>query len=251
MKKLIQTIILLGASCVCAQTNGLTFQWHGQTMGVEFEVTNLAASVKNAIRDDVAYALSLIPSTNVTFEALTPVSSGYGKYAGFARFSSARIDYCTGVLCFYKTVGNMVCWEIDTDTSTTYLAAIAVTNQYATAVNAFTNYFYQFTEGKIDTSKMTLAEKKALVWNPPFMQRLEADYRDTLEEILSEIVPAVPAPLGACPFPSILAFTVEIDFPEEWNPPLLCCEVKFWGEYKSTFLFCYVDGKWRFSPSGP
>ena len=39
-EKLIQTIILLGASCVYAQTTNLTFQWHGQTMEVEFEVTN-------------------------------------------------------------------------------------------------------------------------------------------------------------------------------------------------------------------
>ena len=70
MKKLILATITLSMSYGYAQTN-LTFQWHGQTMGVEFEVTNLTASVKAAIRDDIAYSLSLIPTNDVAFNPLT------------------------------------------------------------------------------------------------------------------------------------------------------------------------------------
>ena len=77
MKKTV-IFILLGASCAYAQTTNLTFQWHGQTMGLEFETTNLTASVKNAIRDDVAYALSLIAASNVTFEVSAPNTNHTG-----------------------------------------------------------------------------------------------------------------------------------------------------------------------------
>jgi len=257
MKRLILSAVMLGISHGYAQTTNWSFQWHGQTMGLDFEVTNLTKSVKIAIRNDIAYSMSLIPTTNVVFEVFPPTHPDSAKYTGFARFSSARINYCEGVLFFYKTVGSNVCWQIDADTSTKYLVAIAVTNQHTVAITAFTNYFNQFTGGKIDTSKMTLAEKKALVWNPPLLQHIEEAYEDKegLAELLGEVVPAVPAPPGACPFPPILAFKVETDLPAEWKPPLLCCEVRYWSEGiyggSSKFFFCYVTGKWRFSPEGP
>ena len=225
-------------------------------MGLDFEVTNLTKSVKAAIRDDIAYSMSLIPTTNAVFEVYPPTHPDSTKYTGFARFSSARINYCEGVLFFYKTVGGNVCWQIDSDTSTEYLAAIAITNQHALAIAAFTNYFNQFTGGQIDNSNMTLAEKKALLWNPPFLQQVKKAYGDTdkYEELIGGMIPRVPAPPGACPFPSILAFTIETDLPDEWNPPLLCCEVRYWAEGiyggPRKFLFCYVEGTWRFSP-GP
>jgi len=255
MKRLIMTAIILGTSHGYAQTTNLTFQWHGQTMGLAFEATNLTASVKQAIRDDIAYSMSLIPVTNAVFEVYPPNHPDSAQHTGFARFSSARINYCEGVLFFYKTIGTNICWQIDTDTSTEYLAAIAITNQHAKAVAAFTNYFNQFTGGKIDTSKMTLAQKKALIWNPPLLQKLEDNYGDQLDEMLSGVVPAEPAPPGACPFPPIIAFRIRTDLPADLKPPLLWCEVKYWAEGvyggPMTFLFCYVNGKWRFSPAGP
>jgi hypothetical protein len=92
MKKLIMTI-MLGASCACAQPTNLTFQWHGQTMGVQFEVANLTDSVKVAIRDDIAYSLSLIPATNVTFTATTSNTN----YSGILSIHyKTPINYCGG-----------------------------------------------------------------------------------------------------------------------------------------------------------
>jgi len=256
MKKLILSAVMLGTSHGYAQTTNLTFQWHGQTMGLDFEATNLTKSVKIAIRNDIAYSMSLIPTNNVTFDVLAPGHPDFGSYTGFVDFLDVRINYCSGVLCGYKTdVGN-VRWQIGEETSSKYLAAIAVTNQHALAIAAFTNYFNQFTGGQIDNSSMTLAEKKALLWNPPFLQQVKKAYGDTdkYEELIGGMIPRVPAPPGACPFPSILAFTIETDLPDEWNPTLLCCEVRYWAEGiyggPRKFLFCYVEGTWRFSP-GP
>ena len=50
---------------------------HG-TMGLDFKETNLTASVKNAIRDDIAYSMSLIAASNVTFEVSAPNTNHTG-----------------------------------------------------------------------------------------------------------------------------------------------------------------------------
>jgi hypothetical protein len=157
MGKMIQTIFLLGASCACAQTTNLTFQWHGQTMGLEFETTNLTASVKNAIRDDIAYSMSLIAASNVTFEVSAPNTN----HTGVVSFHyKTPINYLEGELCFYKTIGGNVWWQIDSETCSKYLAAIALTNQHAVAVNSFSNFYHQVING-FDITGMTLEEKKA------------------------------------------------------------------------------------------
>jgi|GEM_PF-3181030 len=254
MKRMIAIIACL-LVFVCARTQGteLTFQWHGQTMGVDFEDTNLTVSAKSAIKDDIAYALSLIASSNVTFSLLTPDSSYYGEYKGFVNFGAdTRINYSEGVLCYYKEIDGNIRWQIGSQVSSNYLAAITLTNQYASAVSVLSNYLHQFTAG-IDISGMTLSEKKALLWNPPLLRLLEETSGDEFEELVGGAVPAVPAPPGACPFPSILAFKAETDLPAEWEPPLFCCNIKVWrgASGGGTFLFCYVNGTWRYSPAGP
>jgi hypothetical protein len=249
MKLIISFIAATLAVCSQAQTPPLLFQWHGQTMGVEFEATNLTGSAKNAIRDDIAYAMSLIPATNIVFEPLSPGNPNSSKYTGYLTIS-APINYGSGVLCFYKTIGSSKIFQLAPDACLKYAAAMAVTNQYSSAVNTFSNYLHSFKAG-IDTSTMTLAEKKALLWNPPLLQRLEETYSGAeLEELMGGAIPAAPAPPGACPAPSILAFKIETDLPAEWCPPLLCCAVKVSRGLSGTdqLLFCYVEGTWRFSP---
>lgn len=251
--RFVPIMTMFAAVYLQAQASPLPFQWHGQTMAVDFELTNLTASVQIVIRDDIAYSMSLIPSTNVNFSLLLPASSYYGKYSGSAHFDcNTPINYCEGVLCYYTTVGTNICWQIEPQVCSNYLAAIAVTNQHATAVNAFSNYLHQFTTG-IDTSNMTLTEKKALLWNPPLVQLLEETSATEFEELIGGAIPAVPAPPGACPAPSILAFKVETDLPQEWCPPLLCCNVKVWrgASGRDIFRFCFVNSTWRFSPAGP
>ncbi len=236
-----------------AQPTALPFQWHGQTMGLEFEQTNLATSAQIAIRDDIAYSMSLIPFTNVTFTVLAPTNSYYGKYNGFVSFScTTPINYCEGVLCYYKTIGDVINFQLDPKACSNYIAAITLTNQQETAVNAFSDYLSQFKTG-IDVSNMTLTEKKALLWNPPLMKLLEETSGNRFEELLEGAIPSVPAPDGARPQPSILAFSVQTNLPEEWAPPLLCCNMKAWrGENGDRRLsFCYVNGSWRYSPAGP
>ena len=253
MKKAVIFIIsVLMLECAQAQTNGLSFQWHGQTMGVDFELTNLAADVKGAIRDDVAYALSLIPSTNVTFEALTPTSSNYGKYAGFVMFSHATpINYCGGVLCYYKNSGGKTVLHLSPETCAKYAAAVALTNQYAAAMGALSNRLQQAMIG-YNVAAMTLAEKRNFFWNPPLMEKIETMKGVQFEQFLNDSIPDVNDPIhGVWPFPSILRFKVSSELIDGGNPPMLSCDV-IGGNLDTgdidTFTLVYVDGIWRFCP---
>jgi hypothetical protein len=209
-------LLPLSAIFAHSQTTALSFQWHGQTMGVDFENTSLTVSVKNAIRDDIAYAMSLIPSANVVFETLQTSNPNSTKYAGYLNVS-APVNYSEGILGFYKHINGVKVFQITPASCKKYTTAITLTNQYSSAVNAFSNYLHSFKSG-IDTSGITLAEKKALLWNPPLIQRLEENYSGAeLEELVGGAIPAVPAPSGACPNPPILAFSVETDLPAEWG----------------------------------
>ena len=252
MKSVIFATIMLSTSFGYTQTNW-TFQWHDQTMGLQFEVTNLTANVKRAIRDDVAYSLSLIPTTNVVFEVYPPTHPDYGKHTGFAHFSSARINYCEGVLFFYKTVGGNVYWEIDTDASTEYLAAIALTNQHSTAMASFTNFHHNLLTG-FDVTGLTLAEKKAFFWGP-YLDRIEQEMGVEFEPSITETLSWRPSPLPEWTFPpkpSILAFSkwkeVGAEEIDALPKPDLACIMKHWTPdgKRTKWSVVYVGGKWRY-----
>ena len=243
---------VMAITCAQSQTAGLTFQWHGQTMGIDFELTNLTADVKGAIRDDVAHALSLIPSTNVTFEALTPTSSNYGKYAGFVTFSHATpINYCGGVLCYYKNSGGQPLLLLAPETCAKYAAAVTLTNQYVAAMVALFNRLQQAMAG-YNVSAMTLAEKRNFFWNPPLMEKIETMEGDRFEQFLNDSIPDVNDPIhGVWPFPSILRFKMSSELIKGGNPAMLSCDV-IGGNLDTgdidTFTLVYVDGIWRFCP---
>jgi hypothetical protein len=77
-----KTLLVLGSlliSAECVKSAGLPFLWHGRSMAVEFEKTNLTDSVRQAIKDDIAYALSLISASNVTYTVYPQSHPGYGK----------------------------------------------------------------------------------------------------------------------------------------------------------------------------
>ena len=253
MKKVIAIVAgVMAITCVQSQVIGLTFQWHGQTLGIDFELTNLTADVKGAIRDDVAYALSLIPATNVTFEALTSTSSNYGKYAGFVRFSHATpINYCGGVLCYYKNGGGQTVFQLDPEACANYAAAVALTNQYASAMIALSNRLQQAMVG-YNVAAMTLAEKRNFFWNPPLMEKIETMEGDRFEQFLNDSISDVNDPIhGVWPFPSILRFKVSSELIKGGNPAMLSCDVIGGNLHTGdidTFTLVYVDGIWRFCP---
>jgi len=251
MKRLIMTAIILGISHGYAQTTNLTFQWHGQTMGVDFVLTNLSKSVKIAIRDDIAYSMSLIPTNNVVFEVFQPTSPSYGKYTGFVDFHAPRINYCEGILCFYKIVGGNVRWQIGEEACAEYLAAISLTNKYATAMNSFSNFYHTLLIG-FDTTGMTIEEKKAFFWGP-HADEIEEEIGAEFEAGITATLSWRPTPLPDWAFPprpSILAFSEwKIGKIDDLPTPDLLCLAKHWtSENKSTKRpFVYVGGRWRLS----
>ena len=246
MKKLIQTIILLGASCAYAQTTNLTFQWHGQTMGVEFAMTNLTDSVKVAIRDDIAYSLSLIATNHVTFEASTPDTN----YIAAVRFHyQIPVDYCEGILCLYKTIEGNIWWQIGPNACSEYLAAITLTNQHAAAVNAFSNFYHQVING-FDITGMTLEEKKSFFWGHQIEWAIKRE-GDNFENVLSEALASRPTPppgWSPPPRPPILAFLAwePSEYDDQPVPVLLCKMRRDDGNNTNTvWPFVYAGGKWR------
>ena len=252
MKKAIVIVAgVMAITCAQAQATGLTFQWHGQTLGVDFGLTNLTAGVKGAIRDDVAYSLSLIPTTNVTFEALTPTSSNYGKYAGFVTFShSTPINYCDGILCYYNTSGGQTVFQLDQDVCSAYAVAITLTNQHAAAVTAFSNFVSHAKTG-FDVTGMTLAEKKAFFWGTAAIDALEREEGANFDQVLTDALSSRPSdipPWAFPPMPSILAFSAWDGAGAGLPVPMLLCKVKRWDPVNKTthWSFVYADGRWKY-----
>ena len=237
MKRLIMTAIMLSVAHGYAQTTNWTFQWHGQTMGLDFEVTNLTKSVKAAIRDDIAYSMSLIPTNDVTFNVFPPNSPDSSNYTGRVRIPyTTPINYCDGILCFYNSIGGNVYWKIGERACSEYLAAIALTNQYAAAMNSFSNFHHHLITG-FDTTGMTLAEKKAFFLNPYLdkeEQEMGADFEPTITAALSYRPPTLPE-WEFPPKPSILAFSKwKFGQVEDLPIPELLCTAKHWEPVNKT-----------------
>ncbi|MEI7901200.1 MAG: hypothetical protein WCK89_13185 [bacterium] len=231
-----------------AQTTALPFQWQDQTLWVDFEQTNLAASVRQTIRDDIAHSMSLIPVTNVTFAVLTTGDQFYGRYTGAATISDKTpINYCHGIFDYYTTMAGTNYFQIDVRACSNYLAAISLTNQYASAISSFSNFLNQVRTG-FSVTNMTLAQKRALFWNPTILNYWEQQSETNFEQALTAAIPSAPTPVVTSPLPSILAYSVHDDIIEGGNTPLLCCEFKSWreGDWARKVVFVYVDGSWRF-----
>lgn len=231
-----------------ALSTALPFQWHDQTLWIDFEKTNLTESVRYAIRDDVAYSMSLIPVTNVTFAILTTNDQFYGMYTGAATISDqTQINYCHGIFDFYKTIAATNYYQIDVRSCSNYVAAISITNQYASAISSFSNFLNQVRAG-FSVTNMTLSQKRALFWNPAILNDWELQSGNNFEQELTAAIPCTPTPTVNSPTPSILAYSVHDDIVEGGNPALLCCELKIWreGDWAHKVVFVYVEGSWRF-----
>jgi len=246
-RMIIVTVGLLIFVCARIQGTELTFQWHGQTMGVDFEDTNLTASVKCAIRDDIAYTMSLIVATNVVFEPLHPSNPKTSKYSGFVSFSSATpVNYCDGVLCFYKNTSEGIVFKLGQSVCSRYVAAIALTNQFVSEVNAFSNFINQVKAG-YNVANMTLDQKKALFWPPSIVEEWQSNMGNQFEQEITDSIPAEPAPVGVWNMPSILAYQMDANTLENTNSPSLFCELRVYGATSGTrkLRYIYANGMWR------
>lgn len=195
--------------------------------------------------------MSLIPTNDVTFTVFPPNSPDASNYTGRVRIPyTTPINYCGGILCFYKTIGGNVYWKIGEEASAEYLAAIALTNQYATAMNSFSNFYHNLITG-FDTTGMTLAEKKAFFWNPYLdreEQEMGAEFEPAITDFLSSRPPTLPE-WEFPPKPSILAFSKWKYGKVDGLPtPVLLCTAKHWEPVygRTTERFVYAAGKWRF-----
>jgi hypothetical protein len=127
-----------------AQTNSVdwswTFKWGGDTCGLLFENTNLTASVKAAIRDEVSKVYASVSTNNLYTKIYTPSDPKYGIFVGFVGLQD---DFGgPAELGGWKYIlhnGNKY-FHVQEKVSAKYLEQIALTNKYKVAVGSLSNF---------------------------------------------------------------------------------------------------------------
>ncbi len=138
MKKLIGMILFVSIT-VNAQFPACHFQWGDETCGLTFDDTNLTAEVKAVIRDDVGLIFSRIP-TNVSTYIITNDVRYTAGLTGINGLLYYPENFAFGT---YKNINGFRCFDIETDVSSKYLEAIALTNRHKVAVATVPTFLTQ------------------------------------------------------------------------------------------------------------
>ena len=248
MKKLMMTAIMLSISHGYAQTTNWTFQWHGQTLGLYFEVTNLTKSVKAAIRDDVALVMSNIAVAETEIHPIQPDDPDLGKVDGLMNILADGRAYPDDFpIGDYRMVNGTPFFLLSEEECSAYASAVALTNQYATQLSKMPAVIWKFTNG-FDVANMTLKQKEQYIWNPKFAQMK----KDNITEYEADITEALPKGTNWITVlkPSVLSYSKE-DLERNGKELLvcrLCIRVNRTPPTPFTLILVFKDGAWRWCP---
>jgi hypothetical protein len=145
-KKMITLAAVLGSGMIQAQTNdwSWTFQWGKDTCGLLFADTNLTASVKAAIRDDIAKVYASVSTNDIYRRIYTPQDPEYGTFVGYVGTpGDSGCPREIGGWEYKLNKGNRY-FYVDKELSDKYLTQIALTNQHKVAVGSLTNFLHTF-----------------------------------------------------------------------------------------------------------
>ena len=250
-----KTIAVILATCFAggitqAQDWSWTFQRWGDTCGLLFEATNLTASVKAAIRDDIAYAYTFSSTNNLFTRVYTPNDSGYGTFVGFDGLQGNKGTTSSGGWDYKLHNGNRY-FYVKESLSTNYLAKIALTNQHQAAIGSLSNFLA--TVNSITTNNLNAAEYVQMWWSMRQKKPLSLTFSMYKDEVLFfesdetvrkfcwdftgqyEII-----------VPSILAFNQDA---KKYEGSIWCKPVyrkRDDGTYKHGFVdIAYCNGAWR------
>lgn len=225
-----------------------TFQRDGEACGLLFEDTNLTASVKAVIRDEVCLSYSFVDSSNI-FTRLYP--SYDPRYGGFTGVDGIKGTHgCVKELCWwdYKMHDGSKYFHIKRELSDKYLQKIALTNRHEAAIGTLPLFLHAF--NSTTTNNMVPADYLPLWWSlkresppsPPFlMWRKDADTKPE-SDVVSFFSQFCDREIIVT---SILNFF-------DANTPTgdgLWCKTMFRrrenGYYEPGLLLVYREGKWR------
>ncbi len=158
MKRCIRVFLLLSSLLIYAQPATFNFQWGEQTCGLLFDDINLTAQVKGVIQDDIELIFSRVPSNIATFAITNNV-----HYTGGLDGIDGRLYYPRGFrFGTYKTIGATNYYYVRATVSTNYIAAIDLTNRYASAVQSFSPFLSRLEQ--INLGNITTNEYVQLFW---------------------------------------------------------------------------------------
>jgi hypothetical protein len=142
MRIALATILIGGIAQ--AQTNSIdwswTFKWGEDTCGLLFADTNLTASVKAAIRDEVSKVYASVSTNNLYTKVYTPDNPKYGTFVGFIGLQDDFGGPAELGGWNYKVHNGTNYFHIKEELSTSYLQQITLTNKYKVAVGSLSNF---------------------------------------------------------------------------------------------------------------
>jgi len=146
LKKLFYTtIVCLTSTVVSAQgEEAYTFHWGMEDYGLVFESTNLAASVKASIANDIERGFGFVPAANTSFLPLPSTHPDFGKYTGNLVVSNFFVywpDIFVKQFGRYQLLNGTNHFIISDTLGTCYQDKISLTNTHVTAINSFSNFF--------------------------------------------------------------------------------------------------------------
>ena len=241
MKKTLAIIIIVAVHLCVASGQDLswTFQWGTNRYGLLFDATNLSASAKGAIRDDIELLLSYMPQNETEIYILKSGDSYYGEYVGRISWPN-RKGMKPFPLSVYSVFGNTNYYHVSESRSVEYLAGIALTNQYRKAVTAIPGWFSQ--RASASTNTMSCAEYVDCVWFFD-LERVATTNDLTASDYVKGLAEWQAWPV--CPLVSILDFE---QYSKDGNSRLML-GMRHRNVVSGSIVSSpaiYVEGKWRY-----
>ena len=162
MRKLIILLSFAPLFASFGQDLSWTFQWGADRYGLLFDVTNLSASAKGAIRGDMEHVLSYVQKSETEFYTFEVDDSYYGEYIGRISWPNGAGGVKPFPLSVYSVFGGTNYYHVSESRNTEYLAGIALTNQYREAVAAVPGWIAVMNSATTNT--MSCAEYVDYVW---------------------------------------------------------------------------------------
>jgi hypothetical protein len=250
LKRIILCLLLFAHGAV-AQTGvaSLVFTWDGQSRGLFFSGTNLTDAVKNAIRDDIALVMANVAPSNTELIVFDSGNPSHNMADGLLNIPlKGKICPVNFPLGYYRTVNGMLSFALSDTDCEIYASAVALTNQYVAQIAELPAKLIPFTNG-FDIAGMTLAQKKAYIWNP----ELEKQETDDIVQFEADISDALPKETNWATFfqPSVLSYRLE-NF-EDGGDVFLTCAFNTRlnrpaNPTMRTLIFAYKGGAWRWCP---
>ena len=226
-----------------------TFLRDGETCGLLFEDTNLTASVKAVIRDEVCRSYSFVPSSDRFTKLYVAGDPEYGTFIG-RDGTMGNNGGATGLGGWqYKLHNGNRYLHVKKELSAKFLQAIALTNQHEAAIGSLTNFLHAF--NSTTTNNVVPSAYLPMWWSLeqdiPLSPSFKRQWEDT-PGLMSEAT-IVQFCGQFCEYEIIFPSILNFRYGDSQAAGGFGCEVVFRrrsdGYYERRWMLTYRAGKWR------